>query len=290
MKVAKKGKKSGSKSIGDFNQAKYNPRKITPVQLQALNKSIEEFGDLSGVVINEKTNTIVAGHQRLKTLGNKKTKIVTQKHKDAFGTVAMGHIEVTKEDGSVFNVPLRMVHWDLRKEKLANIAANNHGGEFDNQKLGKLLAELDEKPFDIELTGFSNGAMQNMIRRSIESDDAPKEKYVRKLSSPIYQVTGKKPKLSAVYDRTKTEELREAILAARLPKEINDFLLSAAERHTRFNYAQAAEYYAHADKKVQRLMEDCAMVIIDHKKAIEHGYLKLTNEIMDMVKNGKEAE
>lgn len=274
-----------NKRLKDFKKAEYNPRKITDQELSSLDKSIQEFGDLSGVVINERTNTIIAGHQRIKTFDSKKTKIVTEEHKDNLGTTAIGHIKVKNDDGEVFNVPLRMVDWDARREKLANIAANNQGGEFDNQKLGKLLAELEEDQFDIELTGFTDGEYQNLLRKSI--DDDQKDKYVRKLSSPTYEVQGKKPSLSQIYDTTKSDELKEEIRAARLPKDVTNFLLSAAERHTEFRFDYAAEYYAHASKKVQRLMEDCAMVIVDHEKAVEHGYLKLTQEIMDMIKNGQ---
>ncbi len=271
--------------IKDFKRAKYNPRKISKEALAALNKSIEEFGDLSGVVINEKTNTIIAGHQRLTTISDKKTKIITSKLKDEFGTVKVGHIEVQKDNGDKFLIPLRVVRWDTRKEKLANIAANNHGGEFDNQKLGKLLAELKNDKFDIELSGFTSGEVDNFIRRSI--DPETEQKYTRKLGSPIYEVTGKKPKLPNLYDPTKTQELKASILKANLKEDVRDFLLAAAERHTKFNFASIAEYYAHSDKKVQSLMEDCALVIVDYKKAIEHGYLKLTSEITDIVKNGE---
>lgn len=268
--------------LSDFKKAKYNPRKITPEALAALNKSIEEFGDLSGVVVNKRTNTLVSGHQRIATLGNKKTKIVTEKREDKFGTVEVGHILVKKEDGKVFQIPLRIVDWDIRREKLANIAANNHGGEFDNQKLGKLLAELDTKKFDIELTGFSENDFHNVIRRTVGSE-AASTRYVRKLTSPIYEVKGKKPSLSQVFDTTKTDELKAAIAKANLPKDVTKFLNAAAERHTKFRFDLAAEYYAHADKKTQRLMEDCAMIIIDYDRAVELGYVKLTDDIRGMV-------
>lgn len=276
--------KGNPMKLSSFKKAKYNPRQISADQMKALNKSIEEFGDLSGIVVNTKSNTIIAGHQRITTMQGKKTKVVTKEFKDNFGTVAVGHIEVTSSSGSTFNVPLRLVSWSSRQEKLANIAANNHGGEFDNQKLGKLLAELDNDKFDIELTGFTEGEFQTLIRASTE---VALDKYTRKLSSPIYKITGKKPTSSQLYDRTKTEELQESIRKAGLSKNVTAYLMAAAERHTKFNFDMAAEFYAHTDKKTQGLMEDCALVIVDHNKAIEHGYLKLTSEIMDMVKNGE---
>ena len=272
-------------SIGKFKPADYNPRKISEDQLAALNKSIARFGDLSGVVINKKTNTIISGHQRTKTMSNKATKIVTEKFKDEFGTVEQGYIEVTGDDGT-FKVPLRIVDWDIRQEKLANIAANNLGGESDNQKLGKLLAELDEGEFDIEMTGLSTGKMDTLIRRALD-DDEEGEKYVKKLASPIYKPTGKVPKLNKIFDTTKTDELCETINAAKIPEDVRQFLVHAAQRHTKINYAYAAEYYAQAPKKVQRLMEDVALVIVDFDKALEHGYLRMTEEIQDMIKNGE---
>lgn len=272
-------------TVGKFKPADYNPRKISDDQLAALNKSMAEFGDLSGVVINKKTNTIVAGHQRTKTMSDKDTKIVTEKYKDKYGTVEQGYIEVT-EGKQTFKVPLRIVNWDIRKEKLANIAANNLGGEFDNQKLGKLLAELDEGEFDVELTGFSESKTETLIRRSLEDDDAG-EKYVKKLASPIYKPTGKVPKLNKIFDTTKTDELCETINAAKIPEDVRDFLIHAAQRHTKINYAYAAEYYAHAPKKVQRLMEDVALVIVDFDKALEHSYLRMTEEIQEIIKDGE---
>lgn len=267
----------------DFKPAKYNPRKITSVALKALNRSIEEFGDLSGVVINDRTKTIVAGHQRLTTLKDKKTKVVTKPFKDEFGTVAMGHIAVKTDDGT-FNVPLRVVNWDLRREKLANIAANNHGGEFDNQKLGKLLAELNTEQFDIETTGFSLHEVNNLVRKA---DTDPGDKYARTLASPIYKIRGKKPALNKLFDTTRADAAREKIKNSGLSGPVRRFLHEAAGRLVEFDYANIAEFYAHADKDTQELMEELALVIVDAERAIELGYLTLTKEIAGMVKSAR---
>jgi len=40
-----------------------------------------------------------------------------------------------------------------------------------------------------------------------------------------------------------------------------------------------ADYYANSNKEVQGLMENSALVIIDFNKAIELGYVKLSEEI-----------
>lgn len=66
------------KNIGDIVPADYNPRKISSQQLKRLKKSLNEFGDLSGFVVNVRTGNLIGGHQRLKCLpkggGAKKTK------------------------------------------------------------------------------------------------------------------------------------------------------------------------------------------------------------------------
>lgn len=47
--------------VQDLKPAGYNPRKITKAQLERLKKSLDEFGDLSGIVFNVRTQTTLAG-------------------------------------------------------------------------------------------------------------------------------------------------------------------------------------------------------------------------------------
>lgn len=271
-------------TVKDFKEAPYNPRSITQDALKRLGKSIDFHGDLSTVVLNATTGLIVAGHQRLKTIRGRKTKVVTKPAKDNHGTVAVGHIEVSTDKGTI-NIPLRVVEWDKRTEKLANIAANSHGGAFDNQKLGKLLAELDTGTFDIESTGFTSHEVKNLVRKA---DKDPGDKYVRTLASPIYTIRGTKPSFKNMYDTTRSDAAREKIRASGADANTKKFLLEAAARLTEFNYANIAEFYAHADKKTQELMEDLALVIVDADRAIELGYLTMTKEIAGLVKGARE--
>ena len=55
-------------SIPDLKPAPYNPREITADALKRLQRSVEEFGDISGIVWNRQTGNMVSGHQRLKAL------------------------------------------------------------------------------------------------------------------------------------------------------------------------------------------------------------------------------
>ena len=64
----------------------------------------------------------------------------------------------------------------------------------------------------------------------------------------------------------------------------------AATRHLVFNYARIADYYAHASKDVQKLMEQSALVIIDLDDAIANGYVKLSENIKKiMMESGRQA-
>lgn len=46
-----------------LSKSKNNPRKITKSALAELKKSLEEFGDISGVVHNLETGDVLGGNQ-----------------------------------------------------------------------------------------------------------------------------------------------------------------------------------------------------------------------------------
>ena len=277
-------------TLKDLKPAKYNPRSITADKKKALDKSLyDQNGDLSGVVFNRRSGVLISGHQRTSTMQDKNARIVTKPFTDEYGTVEMGYIEVKNEKGTV-RVPFRVVDWDSRQEKLANIAANSIGGEFDNQKLGKLLAELDTSgKFAIENVGFTRAEIERLV---VKSNKSPSNAaYSRKLASPVYKPQGKKPKVSELVDLEKTNELKAAIhKTPGLKDDVKQFLLHAAERHAIFKYDNIAEFYAHAPKAVQRLMEDCALVIVDVDDAIENGYVKLSDQIKEMANEQQQKD
>ena len=164
---AKDGKKKGKlkielskfKSVDQLKGADYNPRFITDSRLKALESSLGSFGDLSGVVFNNSVDSgvLVSGHQRLKSIEGWKTRIEIQPTSDKHGTVALGYIHAThpKKAEKVISIPLRIVNWaDKKVEFAANIAANAHGGEFDNKKLAKLVEKLDLTTIKPQLLGL----------------------------------------------------------------------------------------------------------------------------------------
>lgn len=154
--------------IKDLKPAPYNPRTITDDKLAALGKSMKEFGDISGVVMNIQTGNLVGGHQRMKHF-DPSWPIKKRKHADATGTVALGEIETP------FGVwSYREVDWPKPKEIAANISANQSGGLFDYPVLKDLLIEIKDSDLDMDLIGFDDSELGKLFNEIIlPEDDEP---------------------------------------------------------------------------------------------------------------------
>ena len=115
--------------LSHLKEADYNPREISDEALTGLTVSIDEFGDLSGIVFNRQTGNLVAGHQRVKAL------------KEKYGDLDISELGIILPNNELFKV--RYVDWDPIKEKTANIAANNPHiqGEFTSD-LKLIIDEL----------------------------------------------------------------------------------------------------------------------------------------------------
>jgi len=115
----------------------------------------------------------------------------------------------------------------------------------------------------------------------IESDTKLDSKYTSKIKAPIYTPNLNKPSVFKLYDNTKTKELIKNIKKSNINDDEKVFLIEAAKRHTVFNYSLIADYYVNSNKEMQDLMEQSALVIIDFDKAIEYGYVKLSEDIAE---------
>lgn len=109
-----------------------------------------------------------------------------------------------------------------------------------------------------------------------------RDKYTDKTDIPQYKPTGEKPNIDELIDESKTKELLADIGISKLSGEERDFLTKASYRHLAFNYRKIAEYYAHASKEMQELMEKSALVIIDYEDAIKYGYARLSKRIKEL--------
>ena len=125
-------------------------------------------------------------------------------------------------------------------------------------------------------------------RKTAMGDDT---KYSRAIKVPQYNPSEIKPHIDSLVDYHKYSKLLADIKNSIVSEEEKKFLKLAASRHIVFNYAKIADYYAHADKEMQELMEQSALVILDIDDAIANGYVKLSakmNQLVDEARAMKE--
>lgn len=142
-----------------------NARTIKDESLRGLGVSVAEFGDLSGIVYNEQTGHLVAGHQRLKAL---RTAGAKTWHRE--GDAAWVEHPKTHE-----RFPVRIVQWDETKQRMANIAANNPeiAGTFTDE-LEDQLRSLEEE------AKFEELRMSNLLA-TLDGGDEPGQRERRTL-------------------------------------------------------------------------------------------------------------
>ncbi len=125
--------------INEVNPAKYNPRKINEEARRSLKVSMDRFKDISGIVYNAKTKTLIGGHHRWNELKEKYKDLTIEHLKDEF-------YSISDLNGFFTGYLMRVVEWDKSEEKVANITANTHtvGGEWDLEVLPHVLEEIYE--------------------------------------------------------------------------------------------------------------------------------------------------
>ena len=136
-----------------------NPNRMDIDDKARMKESLAEFGDLSGIVINRRTDTLVGGHQRVDVLADGKLTVKDLKEAEQDGTVARGWLEVSGKKYAV-----RVVDWDETKAHAALLAANRFGrvGYDDDEALMSLINELKVAEYDLDLTGFDAEALNRM--------------------------------------------------------------------------------------------------------------------------------
>ncbi len=115
-----------------------------------------------------------------------------------------------------------------------------------------------------------------------EEIEEEKLKYTRKIYTPIYEPTGERPEIQDLYDTTKRDELiAEIDNDPELSNDLKEFLKSAAERHTSFDFGKIAEFYSHLPMKYKLYFENSALVIIDYDMAIRNGFMAYDKEVQE---------
>lgn len=136
--------------LTQIEPADYNPRTITEEARKKLRNSIETFGLVEPIIINTKNNRIVSGHQRYDIL------LDMLMESDNLAEREFDYL-VKDDYGYIFDFnQLQIKNEDY--EKALNIVLNNTNlmGDYDYQKLGSLLEDLEFNGFNLEFTGFDD--------------------------------------------------------------------------------------------------------------------------------------
>lgn len=139
-----------------------NPRQPwAAVRAEEFRRSLEAFGDLSGIVENKVTGRLVGGHKRTDQFAADPAATVTVTERlaepDATGTLAYGYVTSMGTRWAY-----RLVDWPEAKEAAANLAANQWGAEWDMAGVRSMLASLDGT--DLALTGFDAAEVERLTR------------------------------------------------------------------------------------------------------------------------------
>jgi DNA modification methylase len=124
-------------SIDDLQPDPKNPRKISDQELDALTRSLREFGFVQPVIARHDDHIVIGGHQRL---------------------VAARRLGIT-------TVPVVFVDLPREQAELLNLALNRISGSWDEQLLARLLADLQATPdTDLSLAGFGEDEVAKLLK------------------------------------------------------------------------------------------------------------------------------
>ncbi len=148
--------------IRKVKAAAYNPRKdLKPgdPEYEKLKKSLAEFDLVEPLIWNKRSGNLVGGHQRLK---------------------------VIQERGDN-EVQVSVVDLAPAKEKALNLALNKISGEWDMPLLKDLLEEINTGEFDIEITGFDDKEIEDLMTQ-FRVDDAEHKSLSERFIVPPFSV------------------------------------------------------------------------------------------------------
>ena len=246
-----------------------NYREHPPNQIREIQASIRQHGIYKNIVV-ARDYTILAGH---------------------------GVVEAVSQMDEIDQVPVYVLNADpdSAAAKKVIIADNEtpKQAKDDEEQLADLLRQIyateESSGGGLEGTGFDEDMMNDILGEFDDDDTPDEEKYTNRIDTPTYEVTGEEPDVEDLYDQEKTQALIAEIKQADLPTDLQAFLISAAQRHTRFDFEAIAEFYAHASPEVQALMEQSALVIIDFDQAIEQGFVSLSKNLQQIAEADDEA-
>lgn len=227
----------------------YNPRDISPAEMEKLKRSITEFGYVDPIIVNDVNMHIVGGNQRYYAMKELNFKEVE---------VSFVHIE------------------DLNREKALNVALNKISGDWDFDKLDDLLIDLDADGFDITLTGFELEDLENILN----GDDG----FVEEITSDDYQKILYEPKNTnhSVRDLFEMSDEFEEIIDNIEDEDLREMFNIRKHWFCKFNFSKIADYYAYqATPDEQRVFEKLGLVLLDKQQLLENGFQDILDEFVE---------
>src|SRR5450756_575370 len=123
--------------IDDLRPDPANPRRISEDKLDALERSLRQFGFVQPVLARKEDRTVIGGHQRL--LAARRLGLAT--------------------------VPVTYLDISIEQARLLNLALNKISGSWDDALLARLLADLQLMPdLDLSLSGFGEDEVKDLLR------------------------------------------------------------------------------------------------------------------------------
>jgi DNA modification methylase len=124
--------------IDDLRPDPANPRRISEDELDALERSLRQFGFVQPVLARRDDRTVIGGHQRL---------------------VAARRLGLT-------SVPVTWLDVTVEQARLLGLALNRISGSWDEQLLARLLGDLQATPeLDLSLSGFGQDEIGDLLRK-----------------------------------------------------------------------------------------------------------------------------
>jgi len=123
--------------LEDLRPDPFNPRRMSEEEMEALTRSIQQFGFVDPLIVRQGDMTVIGGHQRM------------------LAARRLGYEEV----------PAVLLPISLDQARLLNLALNKISGDWDKELLARLLADLRPvDDIDLTLSGFSEDELEKLLK------------------------------------------------------------------------------------------------------------------------------
>lgn len=259
-----------------------NPRTITDAQFERLKDSLLVFPKMLTLrpLATDGNGIVLGGNMRLRALKDIAKMTAEQIAERLQGMKTYNQ----KSEAEQTALVEYWRNWLTRKdvptthESTLTDAEKDEFVMTDNASFGSWDFDAIANEWDAELVDeWGVDVWQDVMAEDEENDN----NYSRKIEAPDYEPTGRNVQVSELYDESKTQRLIAEINAMKVNAEIKKMLVAGAQRFTRFDFRNVAEWYSQQeDESVKAMMRKMAMVIVDFDEAVENGFVRLCEELI----------